>query len=526
MAVNRWPTPIPEPLDAGEPLPDRPRRTGRGRRAECRFRKSLLQPGHVFFNRYEILRRVGGGGMGNVYQARDIRLSNRSCAIKEMIDLYSESEEHERTLKEFEREASLLATLQHPLIPKVYDYFMQEDRYYLVMEYIDGTDMNKFLKQMGEKLPESKVIKIGIQICDVLHYLHTHKPPVIYRDLKPSNVMVTDNDRLVLVDFGIARFLTANLTDITTIGTMGFVPPEVYEESIEPASDIYSLGATLFYFLTGVSPQTKPILIFDFTKNPHPREYNRDISPEMDAIITRCVAYNARNRYPSAYALRKDLEACYAKYHAAVEKEQRDLVTLLNEKKRKTEKKGRVVPVKEETKIEATSGFEQLRREFEEEFKDFLPITDDIIQTNSTSNYDIYCVKCYAPLSEIDLVCHKCGTEQPHSPFVKVAKATLKLESEHQIFNVIKDITILGRRDPERRCYPEIDLTPFDHGKHISRLHARILKLNGEYYIEDLKSKNKVVINKRYYLQPGVTYKLNHGDELKVGRLQMRFEKE
>jgi serine/threonine-protein kinase len=526
MAVNRWNGLPDDFLAFGEPAEARPRRQGRSGRASRRARKSLLQPGHVFFNRYEVIKRVGGGGMGNVYQARDIRLSSRNCAIKEMIDLYSESEEHERTLKEFEREASLLATLQHPLIPKVYDYFMQEDRYYLVMEYVDGVDMNKFLKQMGEKLPESKVIRIGLQVCEVLHYLHTHKPPVIYRDLKPSNIMVMDGDRLVLVDFGIARFLTANLTDITTIGTMGFVPPEVYEESIEPASDIYSLGATLFYFLTGVSPQTKPILIFDFTKNPRPREYNRDISPEMDAIITRCVAYSARNRYPSAYALRKDLEACYAKYHAAHEKDERDLVAILSEKKRRTEKKGRAVPVKEETKIESTSGFEQLRKEFEEEFKDFLPITGDIIQTSSTSNYDVYCVKCYAPLSEIDLVCHKCGTEQPHSPFVKVAKATLKLETEHQIFNVIKDITIMGRRDAERRCFPEIDLTPFDHGKHVSRLHARILKLKGEYYIEDLKSKNKVVINKRYYLQPGVTYKLNHGDTLKIGRLVMRFEKE
>jgi len=106
-------------------------------------RKSMLQPGTVFLDRYEIIRRVGGGGMGNVYQARDSRLSNRHCAIKEMIDLYSEGEEHQRTLVEFEREASLLATLQHPSIPKVYDYFMQNERYFLVMELIDGMDLNK-----------------------------------------------------------------------------------------------------------------------------------------------------------------------------------------------------------------------------------------------------------------------------------------------------------------------------------------------------------------------------------------------
>ena len=218
--------------------------------SNIRFRKNHLIAGHVFFNRYEIVKRLGGGGMGNVYQAKDLRLSNRFCAIKEMIDLYSEPEEHERTLKEFEREAALLATLNHPNIPTVYDYFMADDKYYLVMEYVDGMDMNQLLKEIGTKLPEQNVVNIAIQICDVLYYLHTHKPPIIYRDLKPSNIMLTGDDRITLVDFGIARFLTANLTDITTIGTMGFVPPEVYEEKIEPASDIYSLGATLFYFLT------------------------------------------------------------------------------------------------------------------------------------------------------------------------------------------------------------------------------------------------------------------------------------
>lgn len=519
--MNGWPH---DPT-FDSPAPPRARRSRPRRRlADARGRKTLLQPGHVFFNRYEIIRRVGGGGMGNVYQARDVRLSSRSCAIKEMIDLYSEPEEHERTLNEFKREAALLATLQHPGIPKVYDYFMEDDRYYLVMEYVDGMDLNKYLKEYGEKLPEAKVIGIGIQICDVLHSLHTHKPPVIYRDLKPSNIMVTAGDRLVLVDFGIARFLTANLTDITTIGTMGFVPPEVYEESIEPASDIYSLGATLFYFMTGVSPQTKPILIFDFTKNPRPREYNPDISPEMEAALIRSVSYDARNRFSSAYALKRELESILQTRHAGTD--DKDLLTLLAEKKRRSERKTKVVPIIDETKAEVSSDLESLRKEFEEEFKDFLPISDDVIRTASAASIDIYCVKCFASLSENDLVCHKCGTEQPHSPFIKVPKAILKLEQQHQAFNVIKDITIIGRRDPERRCYPEIDLTPFDSGKHISRLHARILKLNGEYYIEDLKSKNKVVINGRYLLQSGITHKLNSGDTVKIGRLVFRFEKE
>ncbi|MBN2432987.1 MAG: protein kinase [Acidobacteria bacterium] len=494
----------------------------------CRYRKNFLQPGHMFFNRYEVVKRIGGGGMGNVYQTRDIRLSNRLCAIKELIDLYSEPLEHERTIKEFEREASLLATLNHTSIPQIYDYFMDSDKYYLVMEFIDGMDMNRYMKQYGEKLDEEQLIRLAIQICDVLHYLHTHKPPVIYRDLKPSNIMLTPQDRVVLVDFGIARFLTANLTDITTIGTMGYVPPEVYEEIIEPASDIYSLGATMFYFLTGVSPQTKPILIFDFSKNPLPREYNSDISPAMEQVICRCVSYNASNRFSSAYALKKELEAIQQKYYPDAEADTRrkDLLTVLADKKRHTGKKEVVPSVQDETRNETFTDFDQLRREFEEEFKDFLPPMDDFIRRESSSNLDIYCVKCYTQLSENDLICPNCGTEQPHSPFIKVPKAVLKLTTENKSFNVIKDITIIGRRDPERRCFPEIDLTPYDDGKHVSRLHARILKLNEEYYIEDIKSKNKIVVNKKYLLQSGVTHKLNSGDELRIGRLIFHFHKE
>ena len=521
-------TPVHSPLSWHETFQAPAPRLAEGRP----HRRNLLQPGHIFFNRYEIIKRIGGGGMGNVYQARDIRLSNRHCAIKEMIDLYSEPEEHDRTLKEFEREASLLAALNHSNIPSVYDYFKDNDKFYLAMEFIDGLDMNKFSKQYGEKISEHKVIKIAVQICDVLHYLHTNKPPIIYRDLKPSNIMLTKEDHAVLIDFGIARFLTANLTDITTIGTMGYVPPEVYEEKIEPASDIYSLGATLFYFLTNVSPQTKPILIFDFTKNPLPREYNPEISPEMNEILCRCVAYNARNRYPSAYALRKDLDALYQKYFAD-DPDTRDLLTLLNDKRQPPEAKAKIVTVKEETKrVDGTeksqplNEFELFKREFEEEFKDFIPISDDVIRSASKSNFDVYCVKCFSPLSENDLICPNCGIEQPHSPFVKVSKAMLRLDSERHIFNIVKDITLIGRKDPEKKCFPEVDLSSHDSGKHVSRLHARILKLNNEYYIEDLKSKNKVVINGKYIIQAGITHKLNDGDVLKIGRLVFTFRKE
>ena len=492
------------------------------------FRKNAIQPGHVFFKRYEVIKRVGGGGMGNVYQARDVRLANRFCAIKEMIDLYSDPEEHERTIKEFEREASLLATLRHPSIPMIYDYFRESDKYYLVMEYIDGLDLNQYMKRLGTRMPEPQVLHIGIRICDVLHYLHTHVPPVIYRDLKPSNIMLSRNDRVVLVDFGIARFLTAGLTDITTIGTMGFVPPEVYEEKIEPASDIYSLGATLFYFLTAVSPQTKPIMIFDFTKNPLPREYNPEISLDTEAALLRCVAYNTSNRFPSSYALKKELERIASAQidDAPPPRTQSSMLDCLDHKVQERQLAG--VPCSPHATNPGTpiSEFDRLRQEFEEEFKDFIPPGKSLTQTESQRGIDIYCISCYQLLSESDHVCPHCGTGQPDSPFIRVPRAVLKLEGAYQAFQLTRDINIIGRRDPERHCFPEIDLTPYDSGKHISRLHARILKLKGEFYIEDMKSKNKIVINGRYRLTPGVTHKLADGDQLRIGNLVFYFSRE
>ncbi|HEX8090672.1 MAG TPA: serine/threonine-protein kinase, partial [Blastocatellia bacterium] len=147
-----------------------------------------LEPGTLLLDRYLIVHRVGGGGMGSVYQARDKRLADRLCAVKEMIELFADQSQRAKAVEDFKREAEVLAQLDHPSIPTVFDYFIEGGRYYLVMRWIGGGDLAEQMRLRGGVVDESTVTKWAIQISDVLHYIHTQKPPIIYRDLKPANL--------------------------------------------------------------------------------------------------------------------------------------------------------------------------------------------------------------------------------------------------------------------------------------------------------------------------------------------------
>lgn len=190
-----------------------------------------LEPGTLLSDRYQIVKRVGGGGMGSVYLAYDTRLGNKPRAVKEMVELFVDETQRRKAVDDFKREAQLLASLDHPSIPTIFDYFISADgRYYLVMKYIGGGDLQGQLKKRGGVIDERPVTEWGIQICDVLHYLHSQNPPIIYRDLKPANLMLDDAitpPRIMLVDFGIARFVAPTQKGVTAIGTMGYAPPRV-----------------------------------------------------------------------------------------------------------------------------------------------------------------------------------------------------------------------------------------------------------------------------------------------------------
>src|SRR3984957_3959656 len=257
-----------------------------------------LTSGTVLQNRYEIERLLGGGGMGMVYLAHDHRLANRPCAVKEMVDHFIDQQQRIEANDYFAREADTLAQLKHAAIPAITDRFDDQNRHYLVMEYIEGRNLEEENAVRGGPLPEGLIIDIARQLCDVLAYLHGSTPPVVYRDMKPSNVMLTPRGRVVLVDFGIAR-LFKSARKGTMIGTLGFAPPEQYQGAIDPRSDIYSLGATLHYALTGRDPEKFPPFSF-----PKLKELCPEASNNLAAAIDSALSYGVEGRPQTIEAFR------------------------------------------------------------------------------------------------------------------------------------------------------------------------------------------------------------------------------
>ncbi|MBN1179011.1 MAG: serine/threonine protein kinase [Anaerolineae bacterium] len=266
----------------------------------------MLEMGFCLQDRYRIVRAVGGGGMGQVYLAHDLRLADKPCAVKELLpDPAADSHDQAVAAEQFRREAATLAHLSHPNLPNVYDYFEERSRFYLVMDYIEGDTLAARLTQAPDGLPQEAVVEWAAQLCDVLAYLHAQNPPVIFRDMKPSNVMVTADGHVKLIDFGVVRlFDPAKGTDTLKMGTVGYAPPEQYagQGQTTPRSDLYSLGVTLHELLTGVDPTAHP---FVFTP---PRQVNSAISATLSNAVMRAVSLDPGARFPSAQAMKETLQ--------------------------------------------------------------------------------------------------------------------------------------------------------------------------------------------------------------------------
>jgi serine/threonine protein kinase len=265
-----------------------------------------LQAGLTLANRYSIQEVIGVGGMGSVYRARDMHFPNvtKLVAVKEMINTAPDPLVRETIVQNFEREANLLATLHHPSIPRIYDYFSVESRSYLVLEFIHGKDMEAIINDVKNFLPEDMVLTWTIELCDVLDYLHRHKPdPIIFRDMKPSNVMINHNGDVMLVDFGIAKTFQTGIKG-TMIGTEGYSPPEQYRGEATPAADIYALGATIHHALSRRDPRLEPP--FSFAERPL-RRINPSVSAEMESVVSMALEYNPDNRFKSAADMKQAL---------------------------------------------------------------------------------------------------------------------------------------------------------------------------------------------------------------------------
>ena len=254
--------------------------------------------------RYKIERVVAAGGMGAVYRALDVRF-NRPCAVKEMLDDFQNEADHNQAVEWFKREATLLLDLNHPCIPRVRDFFVEDERHYLVMDFIEGRTLGEVLEKEGNiaglegahGVSEARARSWAQQICNVLSYLHRQTPPVIFRDLKPSNVMVTSKDEIKLIDFGIARPFQQTQRQSTIIMTIGYAPPEQLHGSPEPRSDLYALGATLHRVLTHHDAVNNKPTIFAF---PPVRSLRPDVSPAFEQVISKALAERLELRWASA----------------------------------------------------------------------------------------------------------------------------------------------------------------------------------------------------------------------------------
>lgn len=265
-----------------------------------------LKSGEVLRGRYRICERIGQGGMGNIYLAEDLRLAGRRTALKEV--------EHDRTVpikvlketrEQFMREATVLARLDHPNLPKVSDYFTIGARDYLVMDYIPGNDLRTVMltaRQRSTFLDEDDVIHWANQLCSALTYLHNQDPPLVHRDIKPSNIKVTPDGLLKLVDFGLVKALAPDEMTITVIqgrGTALYTPLEQYGSDgmhTDARSDIYSLGATLYHLVTNTPPIEARERFLHPESMPSPRKINQSISSRSEKAILWAMALHPDER--------------------------------------------------------------------------------------------------------------------------------------------------------------------------------------------------------------------------------------
>jgi len=265
-----------------------------------------LQSGTTLQNRYLIQSVVGIGGMGAVYRARDLHFPNvvKVVAVKEMVNQARDALVRSTIVRNFEREANLLATLDHPSIPRIYDYFTHNERSYLILEFVNGKDLEAILADYEGFIPEERVVQWAVELCDVLSYLHNHKPePIIFRDMKPSNVMINNHDHIILVDFGIAKPFQGNQRG-TMIGTEGYSPPEQYRGEASHLADIYAMGATLHHLLTKKDPRLEAPFSFGDRLI---RQINPNVSETLERVVNKALQYAPEDRYQTAQEMKEAL---------------------------------------------------------------------------------------------------------------------------------------------------------------------------------------------------------------------------
>ncbi|MGV8119368.1 MAG: serine/threonine protein kinase [Candidatus Xenobiia bacterium LiM19] len=265
-----------------------------------------LKQGDRISDRYEIITPIKAGGMGAVYKAYDMHFKWRIVALKEMLQDFDSDETRDLVRRKFEEEANILVKLRHKGIPQVFDHFVDGEICYIVMDFIEGTNLEKLLEEYlvltGKPVREDYVASYAIQICEILEYLHSQKPdPIIHRDIKPGNIILRkEKQEVILVDFGLARGIDKDsMSTKTLVGTVGYAPLEQFKGMPETRSDIYGLGATMHHLISGVRPTP-------FSLEPLETVY-KNANKRLAAVVNRSIAEETKDRYANASEMKKAL---------------------------------------------------------------------------------------------------------------------------------------------------------------------------------------------------------------------------
>ena len=264
--------------------------------------------------RYVVTKVLGQGGMGAALLATDKRVNNKPVVIKELVSESTDPEKIKEDERNFKQEMMTLATLRHPLIPAVTDSFEENQRYFMVQDYVEGENLEDRLERTKQPLKEREALGYASQVLDVLEYLARRTPPIVHRDIKPANIIIdTEDKRAHLVDFGIARAdvaKNARRKQTSALGTPGYAPPEQYQGNADPRSDLYALGATLHHLLTNRDPRDYPPFQY-----PPARSLNPQLSPEVEQLLTKATSNDITQRYQSAVAMKRDVDTILLKRH-------------------------------------------------------------------------------------------------------------------------------------------------------------------------------------------------------------------
>lgn len=414
---------------------------------------------------YRILGLVGRGGMGAVY--RVMRLADHTVwALKEMRptdEMRPVDDADQRRL--FLQEAELLRTLSHPNLPAVSEIFVHDGRPSIVMEFVAGQTLDERIRVANAALAAPQVMSVCIQVARVLHYMHTRTPPIIYRDVKPSNIMLRADRVIKLIDFGVARTYKRRQTkDTVAMGSAGYAPPEQYGKGqTDPRSDVYGLGATLLHLLTNITP----VPLHQPTVGSI-RRLNVTVNSDLEHVIIKAMEHDPDKRYQTANDMADALVACLGEPYV-------DPTVGVTPPA--------IIPAGHTDGVQACANCGHVNR-----------------------GDSRFCNSCGMPL----------GSHAPRSVLLIVASP----RGSHRV-RLDRFPARIGRRDAAQRLYPEIDLADYDRGV-ASRNHALIVEQDGEHLLEDLASMNGTMLN-GVRVPAHQPQRLRPGDRIRIGEVEIEF---